>query len=148
MLHAACFLSPKAFCRQASFLEAFAADAFTRVSQCVDDVAEPPVITFGTMCSGSEIPATAVATAAGHIKQLLCTKLDREVNVSFSQVFLCELDDDKRAFAMGVLDGQEANKCCAFKDIKHMCKTKVWCYRHKRECPVPRADGASPFGRY
>ena len=128
---------------QASFMHIFAKESFKRVEPLLTGtVFKPPVMTYGTMCSGTDIPALAVQEACTHMSDLLEKKLGERVEVQMRQVFLCELDDDKRAFAMGLTGGDAASACCAFKDVQHISGEWAWCYRHKQECLVPRADGA------
>ncbi len=119
--------------------------------------------TYCTMCSGTEIPSVAAHQVFNSIND----SWDHDMHASvceiksehdkgeeagsehavvepFTQRFLCEVDDEKRQFGMAVsaaVDATEDGPCCAFKDARTLCKATGWCYTHKRECPIMRADG-------
>ncbi len=129
---------------QASFLEYFAkattvqAVAFLNTAT-QDAFFHPGLQEYGTLCSGTDMPALAIEKVTCAFNSAFGGD-DRE-GVEFRQRFLVEVNDEKREFAMGLLTGEAAERCCAFKDVTQLNKGKLFCYRHKRECQVPRVNG-------
>ena len=85
-------------------------------------------LTFGTVCSGSEM-----AGAAMRIKSEL-------TGLKVVQRFSCELSQRKREFAEQVVDiKNDGHPCCSFSDVTDLAQRKSWCSRHYL-CPTPRAN--------
>eukprot|EP00973_Karenia_brevis_P011957 1623753-Karenia_brevis.AAC.1 len=67
----------------------------------------------------------------------------RCVTLNCRQKYGCEIKDDKRKFGMGVVGSLNSDgDVCAFKDIAELGQEKAWCDAHKKECFIPRTNGA------
>ena len=89
-------------------------------------------LTYGTMCSGSEVAAVcadALAIACG----------ERGQSVSFRQCFGCEVKPEKQAFGMAV---SSDSTCCCFDDIEKLGDECAPCMKHNAVCKVERVAGA------
>ncbi|CAK0868946.1 unnamed protein product, partial [Prorocentrum cordatum] len=88
-------------------------------------------MTYCTICSGTDIPSIAVAASVKAAGEVFCKLRQPGVPAPmFKQVFLCELHDDKRTFAMKVSASSGHADCCAFKGAKDLAKTHAMCSRH------------------
>ena len=81
-----------------------------------------PSMTFATICSGTEIPAIAVKSCTSMVNELFrpCDFLEElagemkcsPFDCSLQQCFLCEKDDEKRAFSIKVADALGCSHMC------------------------------------
>jgi hypothetical protein len=166
------------FARQGSLLDAVTSSGVSRIfkkffskSACsaTNEFFYPRRMTYGTICSGTEIPTISVRTGITSINAecgpppavdgdpapgLDSDAADNGASANlpadlFTQCFLCEIDDDKRAFAQAVAhavhgDGEapgSVSHFCAFKDARTLVNSTSWCSVHNKECPVPKCDG-------
>ena len=92
------------------------------------------VLTFATMCSGSEV-AVLCCDALG----LACA--EKGCHLSFKQKFGCESVKEKRAFGMAVAEKVGCDHCF-FENIEDLGAETAACGKHRDRCPISRADGA------
>jgi len=103
------------------------------LSEFMPDTSVHPVpeeMTFGTLCSGSDVCRDVLGSLSGAFRR-------RGVNMTFRQTFSCEKIDEKRKFCIA-MGGRDV---CAFKNMKDMCSSEIWCDTHHRRCRVERPQG-------
>eukprot|EP00971_Amphidinium_carterae_P260087 5160148-Amphidinium_carterae.1 len=86
-------------------------------------------LTYGTMCSGSEIVHHVLEAIQSSFEQLGCS-------FTFEQKFLCELNTAKRAWSSKVA----GPGTCAFIDMQTLGHPTSVCSCHDRRCVVPFVD--------
>ena len=92
-------------------------------------------LTYGTMCSGSDICHGALAA----VTQAMDKVVGRLDVCTFRQEWACEIDVRKRNF---LLDLHNRN-ICVFEDMRAMCKTvdgSARCATHGSSCKIAKTD--------